>query len=77
MENSKGFAKEAILRTVKFAFEELGLHRIEANIMPSNKLSIRTAEKCGFVYEGSSSKYLQINGKWEDHLHYVILNEKL
>lgn len=76
-ENSNGFAREAIQGVVKFAFEELGLHRIEANIMPSNTRSIKAAEKCGFIYEGSSSKYLQINGVWEDHLHYVILNEKL
>jgi ribosomal-protein-alanine N-acetyltransferase len=75
-ENSKGYATEAILRVVEFAFDELKLHRIEANIMPGNKPSIRVAEKCGFVYEGSSSKYLQINGVWEDHMHYVLLNEK-
>lgn len=76
-ENSKGYAAEAIARIVKFAFEELSLHRIEANIMPSNKASIRVAEKCGFTYEGSSPKYLQINGVWEDHLHFVILNDKV
>jgi len=75
-ENSKGYATEVIQRVVKFAFEELGLHRMEANIMPSNTRSIKVAEKCGFIYEGSSSKYLQINGVWEDHMHYIILNEK-
>lgn len=76
-ENGKGIASEAITSVVKFAFEELNLHRIEANIMPRNKPSIRAAEKCGFVYEGSSQKYLQINGVWEDHLHYVILNDQV
>jgi ribosomal-protein-alanine N-acetyltransferase len=75
-ENSKGYATEAIQRAVKYAFDELKLHRIEANIMPRNKPSIRVAEKCGFIYEGSSAKYLQINGVWEDHMHYVLLNDK-
>ena len=55
--------------------EELGLHRIEANIMPCNLPSLGVAEKCGFVREGLSRKYLKINGVWEDHIHMVRLNE--
>lgn len=76
-ENGKGYATETIKAVVKFAFDDLRLHRIEANIIPRNTGSIRTVEKCGFVYEGTSKKYLQINGVWEDHAHYVILNEAL
>ena len=52
-----------------------GLHRVEANIMPRNPASLRAAEKAGFVREGLSRRYLNINGVWEDHIHMVRLNE--
>jgi len=73
----KGIMTEAVGEVVRFAFTSLGLHRIEGNIMPRNKASIRMAEKCGFVNEGISRKYLNINGVWEDHIHFVKLNEDM
>lgn len=73
----KGYMTEAVKRMVQFAFEDLNLHRIEGNIMPRNKASIRVVEKNGFKKEGISKKYLKINGVWEDHLHYVKLNPAL
>lgn len=74
-ENGKGYATEAIKKAVEYAFTELGLHRIEANIIPRNQASHRVVEKLGFTYEGISNKYLRINGVWEDHKHFVKLNE--
>lgn len=71
----QGLMSEAVQECVRIAFEELGLHRIEANIMPRNLPSLGVAEKCGFVREGISRKYLKINGVWEDHIHMVRLNE--
>ncbi len=76
-ENSKGYATEALKKVIDFGFEELTLHRIEANIMPGNKPSIRVIEKLGFIYEGDSKQYLRINGIWKDHSHYVILNDRV
>ena len=76
-EQGKGYMTEALGEIVRIAFEEYELHRIEANIMPRNKASIRVVEKTGFIKEGTSKKYLRINGKWEDHDHYVILNEDM
>jgi [ribosomal protein S5]-alanine N-acetyltransferase len=73
-EASRGLMTEALVRACRFAFEELKLHRIEANIIPRNARSIRVVEKLGFVNEGLSRKYLKIAGVWEDHLHYVLLN---
>jgi ribosomal-protein-alanine N-acetyltransferase len=73
-EINKGYITEAIERATRFAFEEMKLHRIEANIMPKNLRSIRVVEKLGFVNEGVSRKYLKIAGVWEDHIHYVLLN---
>ncbi len=50
----QGYMTEAVARVARIAFQELRLHRIEANIMPWNKRSLRVAEKCGFVGEGVS-----------------------
>ena len=73
-EINSGMMTDALKRAIRFAFEDMKLHRIEANIMPHNTRSISVVEKLGFVNEGLSRKYLKIAGKWEDHLHYVLLN---
>jgi ribosomal-protein-alanine N-acetyltransferase len=62
---------------VEYAFDVLGLHRLEANIMPRNKASLRVVEKLGFSEEGLSRKLLLINGRWEDHVRMVKLNTAL
>lgn len=72
---NRGYMTEAINEVIRYAFDIIGLHRIEANIMPRNKPSIRVVEKLGFIDEGISKKYLNINGVWEDHIHMVLLNE--
>lgn len=73
----RGYMTMAVSMMVSYAFDELELHRIEANVMPKNAASLRVLEKNGFVCEGCSQSYLKINGKWEDHLHMVRLNEKM
>lgn len=72
----QGYATEAVKELLRVAFEELGLHRVEANIMPRNLPSLGLVEKLGFVREGLSREYLKINGVWEDHVHMVLLNRK-
>ena len=72
----RGYGAEAVEATADWAFRVLGLHRVEANIMPRNLPSRRAAEKAGFIEEGLSRSYLKINGVWEDHLHYVKLREE-
>lgn len=76
-QTGKGYASEAVRKITDYVFNELCLHRIEANIMPSNDRSRKLVERLGFINEGISKKYLKINGKWEDHIHYVLLNEKM
>ena len=76
-EINKGYITEAARKGIEIMFDQFGLHRIEANIMPRNVRSLRVAEKLGFYNEGLAIKYLKINGKWEDHIHMVLLNEKL
>lgn len=76
-EINKGYATEAIRKGIDIIFNYYGLHRIEANIMPRNTPSLRVVEKLGFYNEGMAYKYLKINGKWEDHIHMVLLNPDL
>jgi len=76
-EINKGYMTEAIQKGIEIMFNEFGLHRIEANIMPGNKPSLRVVEKLGFYNERLAYKYLKINGKWEDHIHMVLLNESV
>nr|WP_300003510.1 GNAT family N-acetyltransferase [Tissierella sp.] len=76
-EINKGYMTEAIKKAIDIIFNEWGLHRIEANIMPRNIPSLKVAEKLEFYNEGLAYKYLKINGNWEDHIHMVLLNEKV
>lgn len=76
-EVNKGYMTESIQKGIDIMFNEFGLHRIEANIMPKNIRSLRVVEKLGFYNEGMAYKYLKINGKWEDHIHMVLLNDKV
>ncbi|MBN2898452.1 MAG: GNAT family N-acetyltransferase [Clostridia bacterium] len=76
-EINKGYMTEALKKIIDIAFKEFKLHRIEANIMPKNQRSIKVVTKAGFEYEGLSKRYLKINGIWEDHAHYTILNSAL
>lgn len=73
-EINKGYMTEALRKVIEICFQEYNLHRIEANVIPKNERSIRVLKKLGFVEEGRSPKYLKINGTWEDHIHYVLLN---
>ncbi len=70
----RGYGAEGVEAVVELAFRGLQLHRIEANIMPRNAPSLALARRCGFVEEGLALRYLQINGRWEDHVHMVRLN---
>ena len=72
----QGYAAEALEAMAALAFEGLGLHRLEASIMPRNEASLALAKKCGFHEEGRSPRYIRINGVWEDHIHMARLNEE-
>ncbi|MEO6693524.1 MAG: GNAT family protein [Saprospiraceae bacterium] len=71
---SKGYTTEALKTTIDYLFSEIKLHRIEANVMPGNAPSIRLLQKLNFEHQGTFKKYLKINGEWEDHLCFVLLN---
>jgi ribosomal-protein-alanine N-acetyltransferase len=75
--NGRGFATEAVTLAVSFAFDEAGLHRVQAGTLLHNIASQRVLEKAGFRFEGISQRYLLINGNWEDHRMYAITVEDL
>lgn len=72
-ETGRGIGTEGVKLVTRFAFEKVGLHRIEAYVSPRNKGSIAVLEKSGYKQEGMLRKVLYINGVWEDHYLYAIL----
>lgn len=69
----QGYMKEALALVIAYGFGELGLHRLEANIIPDNSSSIGVVRALGFSREGYSPKYLKIAGEWHDHERWAIL----
>jgi [ribosomal protein S5]-alanine N-acetyltransferase len=72
----RGLAPEATVAVLRFAFEELMLHRIEVAIVPRNRASRRVVEKLELREEGVALRYLEIDGRWEDHVRYAITSEE-
>ncbi len=70
-----GLMSEAVRLLVDHGFRTLGLHRIEAACIPQNKRSIRVLEKAGFSSEGLLRSYLRINGVWQDHVLFSLIDE--
>lgn len=74
--NGRGLMTEALNLALGFAFRDLGLHRVEANIIPTNRPSLALAKRCGLRYEGTAKRYLRINGRWRDHEHWAATVEE-
>ena len=74
---SKGVTTAAVRVCIRYAFEDLELHRVEAACQPENAPSRRVLEKAGFVQEGRARGYLKINGQWRDHLLWGAVNDAL
>ena len=71
----QGLMYEGRQLVLAHAFKKLKLHRIEANIQPGNEASRRLAQRCGFVLEGFSRRYLKLRGRWRDHERWALLVE--
>jgi len=69
----RGLAREAVRTLLRFAFETLDLHRIEADVDPENGGSIRLLERLGFRYEGRLRERWFTFGSWKDSLVYGLL----
>ncbi len=69
----QGYMREAIEAVVHHAFRQLDLSRVEAACLPENAASRGVLEKAGFKYEGVAQSYLQISGRWRNHVLYAHL----
>jgi len=67
------YMTEALPLVLDFAFDRLGLHRVEAACLPNNTPSHSLLTSAGFRQEGYARQYLCIEGKWQDHLLFAIL----
>lgn len=68
-----GLMSEALTALRDYAFNILDLSRLEAACLPENKASRNLLERCQFKYEGVAQAYLQINGRWRNHVLYACL----
>ena len=71
----QGFMSEAIIAMVAHAFADLDLSRVESACLPDNLASRGVLEKAGFKYEGVAQSYIQINGRWRNHVLYAALRD--
>jgi ribosomal-protein-alanine N-acetyltransferase len=72
----QGYMREGLELVLRHAFVAMRLHRVEANIQPSNTSSLALARGAGFRREGFSPRYLKIGGRWRDHERWAILAEE-
>lgn len=70
-----GYMSEGLGLVIDQAFGPMRLHRLEANVQPGNRRSIRLVSELGFRLEGLSPRYLKIGGRWRDHERWAILAE--
>ncbi len=68
-----GYMREAIKGLTHHAFINMDISRLEAACLPENTASRGVLEKCGFKYEGVAQSYLQISGRWRNHVLYANL----
>lgn len=71
-----GYTPEALVALMRFAFEDLRLHRVQIAIIPRNSASRRVVEKLDIREEGTAKRYLEINGVWEDHVRFAVTSEE-
>lgn len=72
----EGYVPESLVAVLRFAFDDLHLHRVQVAIIPRNKASRRVVEKLALREEGVAERYLEINGVWEDHIRFAITSEE-
>lgn len=72
----RGYVPEACVVLFRFAFEHLALHRLQVAVVPRNRPSRRVAQKLWLRGEGIACRYLEIDGRWEDHVRYAITSEE-
>jgi ribosomal-protein-alanine N-acetyltransferase len=72
----QSYTAESLVLVLRFAFEQVHLHRVQVSIIPRNHRSRRVVEKLKLREEGIALRYLEINGVWEDHVRYAVTVEE-
>jgi [ribosomal protein S5]-alanine N-acetyltransferase len=72
-----GIAPTAVALAIDHCFGPVGLHRVEINIRPENRASLRVVEKLGLRDEGVRERYLHIQGRWCDHRTFAVTAEEV
>ena len=70
-----GYMSEGLELVLRMVFAVLKLHRIEANVQPTNRRSLALVRSAGFVREGYSRRYVRVAGRWRDHVRMTLLVE--
>lgn len=73
---NQGIMSETLSAVLAYGFNELGLHRIEANPLAENEPSCRLLLKLGFKFEGNLRQRHFFRGRFEDQLYYGLLKEE-
>jgi [ribosomal protein S5]-alanine N-acetyltransferase len=75
-----GFGQESVRAMLDIAFDSsplgLGLHRVQANVIPTNEASLKLARAVGFREEGYALRYLEIDGRYQDHVMFAKLADE-
>ena len=72
----RGYVSEALPALVRFAFENLNLHRLEADVDPNNTRSIRVLERLGFQREGYLRERYVLHDELQDAILYGLLRRE-
>jgi ribosomal-protein-alanine N-acetyltransferase len=72
----RGLATAAVRDTIRVAFDDLGLHRIQGETLLDNVASQRVLERTGFVRFGVAPTYLNLAGRWQDCAIYQLINDE-
>ena len=75
--HGQGYMQAGLIRLIDYAFSTMGLHRLEANIQPNNLRSQELVRRCGFEYEGLSRNFLFLDGAWQDHQRWCIVDSRI
>jgi ribosomal-protein-alanine N-acetyltransferase len=73
----KGVTPTSVALVSDYLMNQLGLHRVEIDVRPENKASLRVIEKLGFRYEGMKQRYIHINGDWRDHYIFALTKDEI
>lgn len=73
----KQITPTAVALAIDYLLNIVGLHRVEIDIRPENKASLRIVEKLGLRFEGTKERFIHINGDWRDHFVFAVTNEEV